>query len=137
MHDAPIDRMRRDVLLAGHVEPAVRGRNDLLTDVAVGAADVDVRARVVRNEARAPPLLLVAIRPSLRCRRIARRRKAKQLHVLVLGQRTLHANGTLRPELQKQARQESNLQPPVLEPTPSNAGVGTNPGTDRLRPSSP
>src|SRR5258708_11393051 len=25
--------------------------------------------------------------------------------------------------LQKQARQESNLQPPVLEPTPSNAGV--------------
>ncbi len=41
----------------------------------------------------------------------------------------------------EQARQESNLQPPVLEPTPSNAGVaafvdfqrlsvGTNPGTD-------
>jgi len=25
--------------------------------------------------------------------------------------------------LKKQARQESNLQPPVLEPTPSNAGV--------------
>ncbi len=25
--------------------------------------------------------------------------------------------------LEKQARQESNLQPPVLEPTPSNAGV--------------
>jgi hypothetical protein len=25
----------------------------------------------------------------------------------------------------KQARQESNLQPPVLEPTPSNAGVAT------------
>jgi hypothetical protein len=24
----------------------------------------------------------------------------------------------------EQARQESNLQPPVLEPTPSNAGVG-------------
>jgi hypothetical protein len=56
--------------------------------------------------------------------------------------------------LEKQARQESNLQPPVLEPTPSTAGVaafvdsqglsfsaptpalldtagvGTNPGTD-------
>jgi len=30
----------------------------------------------------------------------------------------------------QQARQDSNLQPPVLEPTPSNAGVGTNPGTD-------
>jgi hypothetical protein len=35
MHDAPIDRMRRDVLLTGHVEPAVRGWNDLLMDVAV------------------------------------------------------------------------------------------------------
>jgi len=33
----------------------------------------------------------------------------------------------------KQARQESNLQPPVLERTPSNAGVGTNPGTDEDR----
>jgi hypothetical protein len=35
MHDAPIDQMRRGVLLAGHVEPAVRGWNDLLMDVAV------------------------------------------------------------------------------------------------------
>jgi hypothetical protein len=58
----------------------------------------------------------------------------------------------------QQARQESNLQPPVLEPTPSNAsvapfvdfqrlsfsattpalldnaGVGTNPGTEKQPP---
>ena len=34
------------------------------------------------------------------------------------------------PSRPKQARQESNLQPPVLERTPSNAGVGTNPGTE-------
>jgi hypothetical protein len=32
----------------------------------------------------------------------------------------------------KQAWQESNLQPPVLEPTPGNAGVDTNPGTVRV-----
>jgi len=50
LHDAPIDRMRRDVLLAGHVEPAVFGWNDLQMDVVVGAVDVDVRARVVGNE---------------------------------------------------------------------------------------
>jgi hypothetical protein len=44
MHDAPIDRMCRDVLLARDVEPAVRGWNDLLIDVAVAAADVVLAA---------------------------------------------------------------------------------------------
>ncbi len=37
----------------------------------------------------------------------------------------------------QQARQDSNLQPPVLEPTPSNAGVGTNPGTEEEAPAHP
>jgi len=33
-------------------------------------------------------------------------------------------------DLARQARQESNLQPPVLERTPSNAGVDTIPDTE-------
>ncbi len=32
----------------------------------------------------------------------------------------------------KQARQDSNLQPPVLEPTPSNAGVAAFVDSQRL-----
>src|SRR5437879_5685993 len=52
MQDAPIDGMRRDIVLAGYIEPPVRVGNDLLMDVAVRAADVHVRARVVRNEPR-------------------------------------------------------------------------------------
>src|SRR5213075_1168207 len=51
MHDAAIDRMRRDVVLAGDVESAGGVGHDLLMHVAVGAADVDVRARVVGDEA--------------------------------------------------------------------------------------
>jgi len=37
---------------------------------------------------------------------------------------TAVADGHGFPVLRKQARQDSNLQPPVLERTPSNAGVG-------------
>src|SRR6266550_7319128 len=52
MQDAAVDRVRRDVLLAGHVEATVVVRNDPLMDVAVGAADVDVRAGIVRDQRR-------------------------------------------------------------------------------------
>src|SRR3989454_1113547 len=52
MQDAAIDRMRRDVVLTGQVEPPLGVKNDLLMDVAVGAADMDVRAGVVRNQHR-------------------------------------------------------------------------------------
>src|SRR5207249_8144276 len=41
-----------DVVLAGYIEPPVRVWNDLLMDVAVGAADVHVRAGVVGNQSR-------------------------------------------------------------------------------------
>lgn len=50
MGDAAVDRISRDVVLARHVEPPVRVWNDPLMHVAVGAADVDVRAGVVGDE---------------------------------------------------------------------------------------
>src|SRR5207249_1536489 len=52
MQDATVDRMGRDVVLAGYIEPPVRIRDDLLMDVAVRAADVHVRAGVVGNQSR-------------------------------------------------------------------------------------
>src|SRR5260370_13398052 len=57
MQDAAVNRIRRDVLLAGHVEATAWVRNDLLMAVAVGAADVDLRAAIVCDERRilAPP----------------------------------------------------------------------------------
>jgi hypothetical protein len=44
-----IDGVRRDVLLARDVEAAGRVGNDFLVDVAVRAADMDMRAGVVSD----------------------------------------------------------------------------------------
>src|SRR2546425_6110841 len=52
MQDAAIDRMRRDVVLPRHIEPPFRIGNDLLMNVAVRAADMDVRAGIVRHQRR-------------------------------------------------------------------------------------
>ncbi len=73
----------------------------------------------------------------------------------------MQRSNSLRELIFLQARQDSNLQPPVLEPTPSNAGVaafvdfqglssepptpalldnagvGTNPGTEEEQPKHP
>lgn len=50
MGNAAVDRIGRDVLLAGDVERAVRVWNDPPVHVAVRAADVNVRARVVGDQ---------------------------------------------------------------------------------------
>src|ERR1051325_7084537 len=52
MVDAAVDRVGGDVVLARNVELSVRVWNDPLMHVAVGAADVDVGARVVGDERR-------------------------------------------------------------------------------------
>lgn len=52
MEDTAIDRVRRDVLLSGQIEAPVAVDYELLVDVAVGAADVNMRAGVVGDESR-------------------------------------------------------------------------------------
>ena len=68
MENAAVDRMRRDVVLAGDIELPRAIGYDLLMDVAIRAADVHVRARVVGNQAGVLP----APRPNNRARRLRR-----------------------------------------------------------------
>src|SRR5690242_10647880 len=91
MQDAAVDRMSGDVLHAGNVEAAVHVWKNLHMDVAVGAADVDVRAGVVGDERR----ILTAPHPGeifrwLETRRVAR---AEQRHDR---NREHHPHNTLR-----------------------------------------